>query len=391
MNLIALLPEIKALHQKMPLTGYPKNALLNLPDNQLAYLLALLKDELPTLPNLSIAEWENYLSALTSHGILPLLYWKIKQLPENLRPPAEILQKMQQFFLLSGCRALQAEAVIKEISPDFSKHKIPFLVLKGSAWAHVLYPDPALRPFSDLDILVTKSQFPAARTLLKKLGYRCHKNVFEPLQELEVEEVFCHTDFPKKSFAIDLHWGLYIFPEMLKAAQVEKLLEESLPVKTKFSDFAILNFGDALLHATAHLFAIHNQELRLIWICDISRLAEKITTLKQWPQVIQKSLAQGSRLALENALKIATLWTALRLPKEVADFARWPKVSPKDHAAWHNVLTRHKQLDRWFAARWPRGLSWLKNIQLLYNLAANRLSRKISTRHKPNELQAKKH
>jgi hypothetical protein len=48
---------------------------------------------------------------------------------------------------------------------------VPALVVKGAA-AGAFYPDPALRAYGDLDVLVPRAQVNQAEVALNRLGYR---------------------------------------------------------------------------------------------------------------------------------------------------------------------------------------------------------------------------
>lgn len=57
---------------------------------------------------------------------------------------------------------------------SLGEHGIDYRVLKGAAYAHLDYPDPACRAFGDLDLLVRSEQFDLAASLLAGEGYRRH-------------------------------------------------------------------------------------------------------------------------------------------------------------------------------------------------------------------------
>ena len=91
-----IIQKLKHLHSEYTLAGEPRNALLDQSEPLLLYLLSILRDEIPTLPNATLNEWNQFLQHLAPHGIAPLLYWKISHLPEDLQPPAEIKEKLQR-------------------------------------------------------------------------------------------------------------------------------------------------------------------------------------------------------------------------------------------------------------------------------------------------------
>jgi hypothetical protein len=89
------------------------------------------------------------------------------------------------------------------------RHSIQVLVLKGAALAETVYKDIALRPMSDVDLLVKPAQLAQTRHLLATLGFvlmglEMHTGYTE---EFRSEETWCKVGAVE--VAIDLHWGLF--------------------------------------------------------------------------------------------------------------------------------------------------------------------------------------
>jgi hypothetical protein len=67
--------------------------------------------------------------------------------------------------------SLDLERRLFAIAHAFDGRAIPFVVLKGPAMAHGVYPDPSWRPFNDLDILVETSRWRDACGALEAFGW----------------------------------------------------------------------------------------------------------------------------------------------------------------------------------------------------------------------------
>ena len=66
-------------------------------------------------------------------------------------------------------RAVQLEGELIRLAPVLAE--LPAVVLKGAVLAHGAYPDPALRPFTDLDLLVAGPSHDDAVEAFEALGY----------------------------------------------------------------------------------------------------------------------------------------------------------------------------------------------------------------------------
>ncbi len=216
-------------------------------------------------------------------------------------------------------RAIQEDQQLKELADAFREEAIDFLVLKGSALRRTIYPDPALRPVRDLDILVKTAQFKTARTLLKQTGYiRRHRYASH--------EVFRHAEDSKKYFPVELHWTLGGFPVSLSAAAIDELFLRAVKVESAGLSFPTLHPVDALNLAAMHMIK-HCSVNRMIWIYDLALLVQKLSGPDDW-KLLQKICREwGSRGAIEKAIKGAREWTGLSLPKEFEDFSHWPEAA----------------------------------------------------------------
>jgi len=68
--------------------------------------------------------------------------------------------------------ALVLEDMLIAAVDHLAAHRVEARVLKGPATAHLDYPDPALRSFGDIDLLVRSADFDAAVSTLAANGYR---------------------------------------------------------------------------------------------------------------------------------------------------------------------------------------------------------------------------
>ena len=62
--------------------------------------------------------------------------------------------------------------VVAEVASAMAQERVPFLVLKGAALAHLVYGDPRLRPMRDVDLLIRKADVGRALDVLMRCGFR---------------------------------------------------------------------------------------------------------------------------------------------------------------------------------------------------------------------------
>jgi hypothetical protein len=310
----------------------------DIPEKFKAYLSSLLKNIPITPPLAALDQWKELLSILRAHWVIPFLYARIAKLPAEFRPPHEIVENMQGIFVQSSLRALQTDVQLQELVQTFDNGGIDMIVLKGGALGRTIYPDPALRPGSDLDILVRPNQFERACSIMGSLGYRTryHLSVSDIYRDLNHEKAFIHKT--KGSYlGVGLHWDLYNFHSIVRReARIEDFFTRSIKAKTEMMTFNALHPVDALIHAAIHLIGGHRMNLRLIWIHDIALLAKNLTIPDDWANLQKRCVRWSARLAVEEALNLAREWTGINLPSGFEDFSRWPLPADSERLIYSN-------------------------------------------------------
>lgn len=259
-------------------------------------------------------DWFYLLRAALRHGMTPLLYWHLRALcPEAV--PQQTLDYLTNYFHANARRNLFRSAKLHRILKLFETRGIDVVPFKGPVLAASLYGNLALRNFDDLDLLVKKSDVPAARELLMSLEYRPQLQLTGP-QERSFRESQCQYLFEndETGVSVELHWAIapkfFSFP--LKAETLwQHLGRDSLGGSTILT----LSPEDLLLvlcvHGAKHLWD------RLAWICDVAELVRSQTRL-DWDLVTGQALRLGSARILFLGLYLANKLLETPLPKEIS-------------------------------------------------------------------------
>lgn len=286
----------------------------------LGYVKSVLCGNAQDPPQSEPDDWKKAFRLLSGHGILPLLYWKIKQLNQQNGLPDGVLGTMRQAFLRGVQESLLMENQILEIARALDGKGVVYRILKGPGLAQTVYPDKALRPSGDIDILILPRQFLEARQALEEIGYACRAKNFEQSGWFAKDEGFIKEG---AAFKLELHFNILAWPRMRRHWDVEAFFQQS-------TDFALsggypvhaLQAADALIHSILHLFVGHQDQERLIWLYDIALLADKLSKTGQWPMALELSRKRQVLLAVEYGLEMTKQWTPLQIPQECRDYFR---------------------------------------------------------------------
>lgn len=259
-------------------------------------------------------DWDYSLRTATSHGVMPLFYRTLNaQCPKDI--PEKILDGMRDYFRLHAQRNLLITRELLRLIRLLESHGISVLPYKGPVLSASAYGDISLRFFSDLDILVHKSDIIAAKDVLLSEGYKLDRQLTE---EREVAHLESHDQkdlaFVSKDgiVKVELHWqiaSLVLFP-----LDVESLWDRTERMPLGGLMVPNLPAEDMLLvlcvHGAKHYFA------RLEWICDISELIRTNPSLN-WESVVMQAGRLGTRRALFSGLLLANEIMNTPLPDDI--------------------------------------------------------------------------
>jgi len=210
--------------------------------------------------------------------------------------------------------SLVAEQQLLRLLDRLAVAGLPVIVLKGMALALTLYPDVALRPVGDIDLLIRHRDLPQARLLLLHSGYVPYPELAEGFQaRFGSEETFLgHGTGP---VPVDLHWHLV----------GRAYFRRHLPAAWFWQQIRTVTLGDRLvpllaptaqvLHLCLHLAAQHHGH-RLLWTYDIACLLTRHGREIDWEEVIAAALAFHALHPLRVALGMVHQHWGVAPPEE---------------------------------------------------------------------------
>lgn len=315
-------------------------------------------------------DWDGLFQHAEDEGMSPLLHKHLTEskckIPISARQVLAILVRRHQHKTTIRIEAL------KEILLLLQHNNLTPILIKGAALCHTTYPDPALRPMQDVDVLMKRSEASKAQDLVKSLGFstsaapRPSDHFHLPALLKEVNGV---------TLRIELHTGLYPeCPPYYPEVDFEKFLKAAR--KFTIDDVAALTLGeeDTLHYVYQHGFRmpLTFKPFKLINGADVIGFTEKYYDKINWELMRKNHPNFCNALPLFHHL---APWDFAVIPsqfvskheqthrKDIIHFTGWPKVRLKDQKALgkksHQVL-----LDTFFPPSW-----WLR---IYYGIATKR-------------------
>lgn len=218
--------------------------------------------------------------------------------------------------VLARSQAFEAEnnrKFIAEAIRALSAAGIDTLIVKGPATGALAYSSPALRPYDDVDLLLSGEKRRRAPAVLESLGWRNIRNgpklARSHLLRTTEDIAFVH---PNCTVGVDIVHpeGILCDAAPRSGSRIEFEVHDALafaPSKTE-------HFLYCAAHGAKHGFS------RLIWLADMDRLASSFTS-SDWAVVV--ALAKERRLTRVLALACAMAEEMLGMPQPPEAQGRW--------------------------------------------------------------------
>ncbi len=116
------------------------------------------------------AEWDDLAVRAIVLGLAPQLHQRLAGWRVEIPPRAAA--KLGATRQAHAARNAAIFAQLGEVLTACAEQELRPIALKGVHLAAALYPDPALRPMNDIDLLFAPDELPAAEAILERLGYR---------------------------------------------------------------------------------------------------------------------------------------------------------------------------------------------------------------------------
>lgn len=324
--------------------GVKPGVTVNWPPVLDGWFRGLLRQEATAAPEVGAAAWDEWLQALRWHGLSALVYSWLQSGPAVARPPAVILARLQDEYILRMAQAGYRRNQLRQLLLVLQEAGVKPIVLKGAALAETEYAQPELRPSVDIDVLVLPDDYARAREVMCWNGYRGQRGEQPRPMEWNCSEELIPTN-GKHYLSVELHWSLSPYAQVIREGDVQPLFERAKMAAGRADSFLILDAADELVHLCQHQLYKHPHLIRLIWLHDIHLLATRLQSIEEWQEIVRLSLQWQARLAVEQALSLAAEWFGTPVPAVAYDLEQWPPL-PAEAAVYEYALYRSSKSRR---------------------------------------------
>jgi len=245
--------------------------------------------------------WDVILERSRAEGIHAVLYGHLGEL-ERIRHgiPPSILARLETSYRTNWARNHVLTGHWAELMALLAQDGVDVITHKGLALIHTVYPDIALRPMADIDLLIRPADLPTVERTLRAAGYRA------PGESVRAEEAFRgYLHFVRDSAVIDLHWELahYSRFEGIVGVDHDGLWRRARRMAVGDARGLMLSPEDLLLHLALHV-TLGSEFGRLIWFTDIDAVLRRFASILDWDRVLEEATRWRVKALLGFTLRI---------------------------------------------------------------------------------------
>ena len=284
-------------------------------------------------PPLDESGWAQVAAAGIRGGVGPLLHAAIASHPEGLACPKAVQARLRAAHMAAAAHAALREHELARALTILTKERIPVLALKGAVLAEAAYPAPALRPMSDVDLLVRPGDRPRARAVLLGLGYEDESNGPEDFVHAAVGlDIDVHTELINAT-RLPSRRGAWRF-------DLEAFWSRARPGRVAGVAVLVPDPVDHFVYLCQHLLLHHGMDgpLRL---ADLLALGLRLDARPGWEAVARAAEEVGAGFAV--SLAFAYLRDGFEVPIPEAASAplapAWPRPALR---LLHRLVLEHR-------------------------------------------------
>jgi len=275
------------------------------------------------------ADWEEVFQGLYRNGLLGLTHRYLKQWEPQDYPPPEFRQRVQQAYRISTIRMALMYRNIGKVLAQLAESGVDYMVVKGPALAYTVYPDPALRAFNDLDLLVREQDWSAMHRLLVQMEFKPEEDQPQPPPKLVPQAVLYELKYrhpETRWLLVEVHYD-DLLNAGLASRDVAGFWQRAIRVDVEGVPVKALSLEDQLIHLCAH--AHYHGYTRLNCFSDMAFIVRDHAAQLDWERLLQTVRIEEAQVGVYYSLHFLDQLLGVSVPEDVMAalrpdrFRRW--------------------------------------------------------------------
>jgi hypothetical protein len=317
--------------------------------------------------------WDQVWHKAQWYNLTPLVYHHLSQLENRRCIPAPTMDKFKAAYRDNTVMNLFFQAELRKVVEALDGRGVPVILLKGLALSEIVYEKSALRPMTDLDLLVPEELVACAQETVHQLGYS-PIGIVE--QQLDTEQNHRHLPAlqrPGTPAMVEIHRHI-VRRDSALYFDIRGFWERSREVSIGEVRTRILAPEDLLIHLSLNYFLDRrfHSLAALRQLCDVAESVKHYQHQIQWPALLDNAREYGVEGSVTSVLYQAKVLLGAPVPDDLLQ----PSQVTEDREVARFLRRRVLDTRHWVA----RGLAVPGKKYQPHRVAAEALHRFIPSR-----------
>lgn len=278
------------------------------------------------------SDWNCILKQLQRESLGPLLYSDLSKLHGSRESiPDDARSILEEEYYSNARHNILLLGELEQIVNALKNEDIPVMVLKGAALLESIYSNVALRPMSDIDILIYRESLSGIDIVLRRCGYFRLGNT--TIQTKGAVSPYLNSIVYRKhsfeDYFLHVHWHLVntTIPVEMYYDKIDmaKIWKEAEPTRIGGTEALILAPHHFLIHLCEH--ALNHFFDRLILLYDVHIFIERNRDRFDWKKFVDETLNFNLARPVYYTFYFTTKFFETQIPVYVLERLRPEKFS----------------------------------------------------------------
>jgi len=268
-------------------------------------------------------DWDCFLKKARENGVSAVVYSKLNEIKKDCTHiPSFILKKLKKVYYLNATKNSLIYEELGKVLKIFSNAGLQVIVLKGAVLAEKIYGNLALRPMTDVDLLVKKEDLIFLDEQMKILGYRPSDI---SVKDIDFSSGYLTTidyrSLSPNSPSFHVHWHFVnsSIPNesYIKSIKIEDIWRDA--EKTNIADVETMVMAPhhLLIHLSEHALRVTHSLSKISFFCDIGEVVNSYQERLDWDRLLKESLKFNLNRMVYISLYFASRFLETKIPENV--------------------------------------------------------------------------
>jgi hypothetical protein len=309
--------------------------------------------------------WNSFLEKARENGVSAIVSLRLNEINNHFpKIPSNISEELKKDYYLNSAKNALIFEELRKVLKAFKESGLPAIVLKGAALASTVYENLALRPMTDVDLLVKKEDLLLADERLKLLGYMPSDR---SANDMNFSSSYLTSLDYRNSFqnspSFHIHWH-FVNSTVPNESYIHHVKMENIWRDTEKADIAgvetlVMAPHHLIIHLSEHALRVSHSANKLCFFCDVNEAVHFYGSKLDWNKLVDESFKFHLNRMVYLSLHFTSQFLGTGIPEDVL-----LKLKPERLSLGERIFMRSVLNNRRFA-----GLSYLVHLAMNKGLA----------------------